>query len=153
VIDEGRSFKIALGIAAARLQSAQTDREGKPQIADRVGVDLLERREPMALVVLVMQKPVLRLTVRIESALERHVGGARTRQRARSRQSNQSHRNQKLPHIFLPTSLKKAAGAPIQPLRFHAVICRACRSARLKSVLFSRSLARAERRGSQTRSP
>src|SRR5499427_6805137 len=79
VIDKGRSFKIALGIAAAGLQSAEADREGKAQPADRAGVDLLERREPMALVILVMQQPVLRLTVGAESALERHVGGTSAR--------------------------------------------------------------------------
>src|SRR6202011_3137774 len=77
VIDQRRRFEVAVGVAAARLQSAEPDREGKPQPANRAGIDLLERGEPMTLIILVMQQPVLRLTIGIERALEREGGGAR----------------------------------------------------------------------------
>ena len=61
VVDQGRGFEIALGVAAARLQSAEPDREGEPQLANGIGIDFLERGEAVALIVLVMQQPVLRL--------------------------------------------------------------------------------------------
>ena len=42
-VDEGRRLEIALGVAAAGLQSAEPDREGKPQPGDSLGVDLPQR--------------------------------------------------------------------------------------------------------------
>ena len=43
IIDEGRCFEIALGVAPAGLQATETDGEGEAQIAYRAGVDFLER--------------------------------------------------------------------------------------------------------------
>ena len=56
---------------AAALEAAERDREGKLQVLHVAGVDLLERREPVALVVAVVQKPVLRFLGDAERALVR----------------------------------------------------------------------------------
>jgi hypothetical protein len=54
---------------------AEPNREGELQVRNRRGVDLLELRKAMALIVLVVEQPVLRFLVRIQGALKRHVGG------------------------------------------------------------------------------
>ena len=71
-------FEIAELVAGAgALEAAERDGERELQVLDVVGVDLLELREPVALVVAVMQEPVLRLLGDVERALVGHVGGAR----------------------------------------------------------------------------
>ncbi len=42
VLDERGSFEVAMGVAPATLQSAETDREGEPQVLRRAGVDLIQ---------------------------------------------------------------------------------------------------------------
>jgi hypothetical protein len=62
-------------VASAALE-AQRHREGQLEVLHRVGVDVLEQREAMALVIAVMENPVLGLALRIERAFPRHIGGA-----------------------------------------------------------------------------
>ncbi len=82
VLDERGGFEIAELVAgAAALEAAQRDRERELQVLDGVGVDLLELREAMALVVAVVKHPVLRLLVDVERALEGHVGRPPGRER------------------------------------------------------------------------
>ena len=76
VLDQRRRFEVAERIASAALEAAERHRERQLQVLDGIGVDLLERGEPVALVIAVMEDPVLRLALRIERALGRHVGGA-----------------------------------------------------------------------------
>jgi hypothetical protein len=40
-------------VAATSLQAAEPDREGEPKASDRIGVDLFEARESVALIILV----------------------------------------------------------------------------------------------------
>src|SRR6516165_5720901 len=56
------------------------------QILDVAGVDLLELREPMALVVAMMKEPVLRLVASVEGALESHIGRPGRREGGRHQQ-------------------------------------------------------------------
>ncbi len=81
VFHDGGRLEIAVGVTAAALEPAQRYCERGLEVLDGVGVDLLERGEAVALVVAVMQNPVLRFLLRIERALGRHVGGADRRQR------------------------------------------------------------------------
>ena len=73
----GVRFEIAEGVAPAALEAAERDREGELEVLDRVGVDLLERREPVALVIAVVEQPVLRLLAAL-SARSNVMSAART---------------------------------------------------------------------------
>ncbi len=86
VLDDGRRFQIAECVTAAALEPAQRHRVGEPHVLDGIGVDFLQRREPVALVIAVMEDPVLRLALRIERAFGGHVGRAQRRQRGRHQQ-------------------------------------------------------------------
>ncbi len=68
-------------IAPAALETAQRHRERRFQVLDRIGVDVLEEREAVALVITVVQNPVLRLALRIEGAIVRHIGRTHRRER------------------------------------------------------------------------
>src|SRR5262245_25128322 len=78
-------------VAATALVAAERNGECHPQILDVVGVDLLELRKPPALVVAVMEQPVLRLFAHVQRALVGHVGRQDRRERGgreqRTRQS------------------------------------------------------------------
>src|SRR5262249_49774803 len=65
VCDEGGRFQVTRGIAPAALETAQRYRERRLEVLDGIGVDVLEEREAMALIVAMVQKPVLRLLLRI----------------------------------------------------------------------------------------
>ena len=68
VLDDRRRFEIAERVTPAALEPAQRHREGRFQVLHRVGVDFLEQRIAVALIIAVMQNPVLRLALRIERA-------------------------------------------------------------------------------------
>ena len=76
VFDQRRALEITEGIAPAALQPAQRNREDRPQVLDRLGVDGGQRRKAVALIIAVIEQPVLRLLAGIERALERHLGSA-----------------------------------------------------------------------------
>ena len=86
ILDQGRRFEIAEGIASAALEAAQRHRERRPKVLDGVGVDISELGEAMALIIAVMENPVLGLALRIERALLGHVGGVGRREHCRHQQ-------------------------------------------------------------------
>src|SRR5262249_48629446 len=74
VLDDRRGFHRAKLTATAALVARERNREGDLEILDVAGVEGLERREPVTLIVAMVQDPVLRLLGRIDRALLRHVG-------------------------------------------------------------------------------
>jgi hypothetical protein len=66
-----------MGVTPAALESAERYRERRLEILDGVGVDLPEQRETVALLVAVVEYPILRLALRVESPFIRHVSGMR----------------------------------------------------------------------------
>jgi hypothetical protein len=77
-----------VGVAAAVLESAQRHREHRLEVLDGIGVDFFEQGIAVALVIAVMENPVLRLQLRIERSLIGHVGRAHRRQRGRRKKRN-----------------------------------------------------------------
>src|SRR5262249_37667756 len=59
ILDDGGCFQVAVGVAPAALESAQRYRERRPEILGGVGVDLLELREAVALIVAMVEYPVV----------------------------------------------------------------------------------------------
>ena len=86
VLDDRGRFQIAEGIAPTALETAQRHRVGEAHVLDACDVDLFEQREAVALVVTVMQDPVLRLPLRVEHALIGEVGSAHRRECCRDQQ-------------------------------------------------------------------
>ncbi len=80
----GVASQIAVLVAAAALVAAERDGEHRLEVLDGVGVDVLELGEPPALVVAVVQQPVVRLLAHVERALVGHVGGADRTERGRN---------------------------------------------------------------------
>src|SRR6202030_2278211 len=69
-----------------------------------VGVDLLEQREAVALVVAMMEQPVLRLALGVKEALAGHVGGARGCERGGDQQRTREGAGKRFrPHPILLT--------------------------------------------------
>jgi hypothetical protein len=79
-------FQVAVSVAATVLESTQCHRKHRLEIPDSVAVDLLEQGIAVALVIAVMENPVLRLPLRIERTLIGHVGRAWRGQRRRHQQ-------------------------------------------------------------------
>ena len=133
VLDERRRFQIAERVAAAALEPAQRHREGELHVLDGVGVDLLERREPVALVIAVMEDPVLRLALRVERALAGHVGGAQPASaRSPSAASRECAGERFGPHRTSPSAPDRArqAGAASQRRRSSGAVSSSRRMSR-----------------------
>jgi hypothetical protein len=86
VLDDRGRLQIAEGIATAALETAQRHGINEAHVLDAGGVDLFEQREAVALVVAVMQDPVLRLALWVEHALIGDIGSAHRRECCRDQQ-------------------------------------------------------------------
>ena len=87
VLDDRRAFQVAVLVASAgAFDATESDAERDLEILDVAGVDGLELREPIALVVAVMEQPIMRLLGGVERALMRHVGCVHRSERARHQQ-------------------------------------------------------------------
>ena len=82
VCRERRAFKAAMRPDAAALDTAKLQRPGDMQILDVVLVDLLQRREPLCGVILVVSEPIPRIGIGLEQPVRRHLVGSKPDRRA-----------------------------------------------------------------------
>src|SRR5215471_12122160 len=74
VLDQRGRFEIAEFVTAAALVTAERDTEQRFEVLDGLGIDLFELRKAPALIVAVVDQPIVRLLHCVERALEGHVG-------------------------------------------------------------------------------
>src|SRR5579871_3926985 len=113
VLDDRRRFQVTEGVASAALEARERHREHRLQVFDGLGVDLLEQREAMTLVVAVMEDPVLRLALRVQGALIRHVGGAHRRERRGHQQRADKRTGERLRRHGFPPIIDRLRLPPV----------------------------------------